>query len=134
MMWALLTRFAGMVEGSMDFGQRVRQLRKLHGLTQQELAGKLQDEGVQASFTYISKIENNKVDTTPSEEFIRGLATVFEVDAEDLLDLAGRFDHRALQEVVADIPEAGVLLRRLQARRISQKQIRRFLIEVGIYV
>ena len=117
----------------MNFGKRIRNLRKAQGLTQQELADRLQGAGVQASFTYISKIENNRVDSTPSEEFIRGLAAVLQEDAEELLDLAGRFDHRALQEVVADIPEVGVLLRRLQARRISQKQIRQFLMEVGVY-
>lgn len=116
----------------MSFGERIRELRKAHGLTQHELAEQLQALGVQAGFTYISKIENSRIDFTPSEEFIRGLAEVLAVDAEELLDLAGRFDQRALQEVVADIPEAGVLLRRLQSRRISQKQIRRFLTEVGV--
>jgi transcriptional regulator with XRE-family HTH domain len=116
----------------MTFGQRIRDLRKTHTMTQQELADRLQAEGLQASFTYISKIENDKVDFTPSEELIRGLAKVLEIDAEELLDLAGKFDHRALQEVVAEIPEAGVLLRRLQARRISQRQIRQFLVEVGV--
>ncbi len=40
----------------MQFGQRVRVLRKQHNLTQRELAAKL---GV--SFTYISKVENKKL-------------------------------------------------------------------------
>jgi len=52
-----------------------------------------------------------------------------ETNAEALLELAGKFDQRALQEVVAEMPEAGVLLRRLQARKISQKQLRKFLDE-----
>jgi transcriptional regulator with XRE-family HTH domain len=115
----------------MTFGERVRKLRQAHQLTQQELADRLQEAGVQASFTYISKIENGKVDFTPSEEFIRGLAIVLGEDAEELLDSAGKFDQRALQQVVATMPEAGVLLRRLQSRQISRDQIRRLLAEVG---
>jgi transcriptional regulator with XRE-family HTH domain len=115
----------------MTFGERVRALRQKHELTQHELAGRLQEAGVQASFTYISKIENGKTEFTPSEEFIRGLAAVLGEDAELLLDAAGKFDQRALQEVVAEMPEAGVLLRRLQAGRISRRQIRRLLAEVG---
>ena len=67
----------------------------------------------------------------PSEEFLRGLAKVLDVDAEELLDRAGKFDQRALQSVISDIPEVGVLLRRLQTRRISQRQIQQFLTEVG---
>lgn len=116
----------------MDFGNRIRTLRKAQGLTQQELAEKLQAIDVQASFSYISKIENNRVNS-PSEEFVRGLARVFEVDEEEMLDLAGRVDHQALQEIVADIPEARILLRRLQTRKISRKQIRRFLTEVDAF-
>lgn len=116
----------------MSFGQLIRQRRKKQGLTQQQVADRLQAAGVQASFTYISKIENGKIDFTPSEEFLRGLAAVLELDEEELLDRAGRFDQRALQALVADIPEAGVLLRRLQTRQISRVQIRRFLAEVGV--
>lgn len=119
-------------EGRMSFGMQLRELRKTRGMTQQEVADRLNENGVQASFTYISKIENGKVDFTPSEEFIRGVAEVLATDPEALLDLAGKFDQRALQEVVADIPEAGILLRRLQSRQISRKQIRQFLAEVMI--
>jgi hypothetical protein len=50
-------------------------------------------------------------------------------DADELLDLAGKFDQKALQQVVSEIPEAGVLLRRLQSRKIDRHQIKKLLDE-----
>ena len=87
--------------------------------------------GLKADFTYISKIENDRLEVLPSEALIRGFAQILETDAEAFLELAGKFDQKALQAVVAEIPEAGILLRRLQARKISQKQLRDFLEETG---
>ena len=114
---------------TLTFGQTIRQLRRAQRLTQRDLAAKLQAMGLKADFTYISKIENDRVEVPPSEPLIRGLAQLLHTDAEALLDLAGKFDQRALQAVVSDIPEAGILLRRIQSRKISQKQLRRFLDE-----
>ena len=113
----------------LTFGQTIRQLRREKRLTQRELAEHLQALGLKADFTYISKIENDRLDVLPSEALIRGLARILDADAEAFLELAGKFDQKALQQVVAEIPEAGILLRRLQARKISQKQLRRFLDE-----
>jgi transcriptional regulator with XRE-family HTH domain len=114
---------------TLTFGQTIRQLRRAQRLTQRELAENAQALGLKADFTYISKIENDRLDIPPSEPLIRGLARILETNAETLLELAGKFDQKALQEVVAEMPEAGILLRRLQARKISQKQLRKFLDE-----
>ena len=113
----------------LTFGQTIRSLRRRQRLTQRELAERVQAQGLKADFTYISKIENDRLEVPPSETLIRGLARILENDAEALLELAGKFDQKALQEVVAEMPEAAILLRRLQARKISQKQLRRFLDE-----
>ncbi len=113
----------------MNFGQRIRDLRRLHRMTQRELAEKVQKNGLRADFTYISKIENNRVETPPSEELIRGLAEILETNPEELLDLAGQFDQRALQQAVSETPEMGVLLRRLQARKIPKEKIQQILDE-----
>jgi transcriptional regulator with XRE-family HTH domain len=102
----------------MLFGERIRGLRKAHCLTQRKFA-----ELLNVDFTYISKIENGKVEFPPSEVLIRKMADILETDAEELLDLAGQFNHRALQELVAEIPEAGTLLRRLQLRQLTRQQI-----------
>jgi transcriptional regulator with XRE-family HTH domain len=71
----------------MQFGTRVRQLRKAKGFTQRELAAQL---GV--SFTYVSKVENEKLHfgDYPSEKFIHKLADVLGVDEDELLLLADK--------------------------------------------
>ena len=91
----------------MTFGQTIRRLRREHRLTQRDLADQLQALGLKADFTYISKIENDRVEVLPSESLIRGLAYILGIDAETLLESAGKFNQKALQEVVSEIPEAG---------------------------
>ena len=116
-------------DSALTFGQTIRELRRTRRLTQRDLAESVQVLGLKADFTYISKIENDRLEVPPSEALIRGLAQILETDAEVLLEQAGKFDQKALQAVVAEMPEAGVLLRRLQARKISQRQLRKFLEE-----
>jgi transcriptional regulator with XRE-family HTH domain len=103
----------------MDFGSYIRQLRREKRLTQRELAEQL---GV--DFTYISKIENNKVENPPSEDLIRKMARILETGEEALLDLAGKFDHEALRRAAANVPEIGVLLRRIQDGSVTSEQVK----------
>lgn len=111
----------------MTLGERIRELRRKRRITQRDLSEKLKARNLRADFTYLSKIENDKVELPPSEELIRGIAEVLGADPNELLDLAGKFDPKALQNVVSDIPEAGRLLRRIQDGKVSQEQIRRWL-------
>lgn len=69
----------------MGFGERVRELRKSKGLSQRALGMK-----VGVSFTYVSKIENEKLDfgDYPSEELIGKLAKALDADVDELLLLA----------------------------------------------
>ncbi len=69
------------------FGERLRELRKARGLGQRTLAGL-----VGVSHTYVSKIENEKLDfgDYPSEELIRKIAEALEADEHELLTLAGK--------------------------------------------
>jgi transcriptional regulator with XRE-family HTH domain len=99
------------------FGETVKELRKQRRMTQRELSERL---GV--NFTYISKIENDKLEAPPSEELIRKMAKILDTDAEDLLDLAGKLDLRQLQQVAMDVPEMGVLLRRIQSGNLTDEQ------------
>lgn len=71
----------------MRFGQRVRELRTRRQLTQRRLA-----ERLDVSFTYISKVENEKLHfgDYPSEKFIVKLASVLEADEDELLILADK--------------------------------------------
>jgi transcriptional regulator with XRE-family HTH domain len=66
------------------FGKHIQRLRRERGLTQREVAAKLEID-----FTYLSKIENDRGEA-PGEETVRRLADVLETEAEELLALAGR--------------------------------------------
>ena len=105
----------------MRFGERIRQLRQEKRLGQRGLA-----EAVGVNFTYISKIENEKLDfgDYPSEDLIVRLAGALEADAEEMLILAEkipeRIRHRILERPdafgrLADLDDAALdrLLRHL---------------------
>lgn len=76
----------------MTFGERLRELRKQAQISQRELA-----ESVEIDFTYLSKIENNRVEP-PREIVIRKiaheLASKLKTDerklADELTTLAGK--------------------------------------------
>jgi len=69
----------------MSFGERIRELRQGKQLTLRDLAAK-----VGVGFTYISKIENHKLEEGhgPSEKLIHKLAAELDADEEELLLLA----------------------------------------------
>jgi transcriptional regulator with XRE-family HTH domain len=69
------------------FGQTIRQLRQANHLTLRELAAK-----VGVGFTYLSKIENNKLEEGhgPSEKLIHKLAEELNADEQELLILADK--------------------------------------------
>ena len=110
-----------------SFGQEIRDLRLAKHFTQKDLANKIQRMGLRCEFTYISKIENDRLESPPSEDLIRAIAITLGGDAEKWLSLAGQFDKRSLQEVVEDIPDVGVLLRKLQRRDFSEEEIQEFI-------
>ena len=81
----------------MTFGERIRELRKGKNLSQRDLATE-----VKVSFTYISKIENEKLDfgDYPSEELILKLAKVLDADADELLILAKKVPENVKKRVM----------------------------------
>jgi HTH-type transcriptional regulator, competence development regulator len=80
----------------MRFGERVRVLRTTKGLSQRVLG-----ELIGVSFTYVSKIENEKIDfgDYPSEHLVRKLAKVLEVDEDEMLILAEKIPERIRRRV-----------------------------------
>jgi transcriptional regulator with XRE-family HTH domain len=86
----------------MSFGERIRDLRKTKNLSQRDLADK-----VGVSFTYISKIENEKLDfgDYPSEDLIRKLAKSLVADADELLLLAEKIP-KQIKKRVMERPDA----------------------------
>lgn len=63
-------------------GQRIKALRSESGLTQRRLA---EEAGV--NFTYLSKIENNRLEHTPSIKTLQDLARVLSIDELELMEL-----------------------------------------------
>src|SRR3954447_3273609 len=81
----------------MTFGEKIRQLRKAENLSQRDLAAK-----VKVNFTYISKIENEKLDfgDYPSEEMIRKLAKALDADEDELMLLAEKIPEQIRKRVL----------------------------------
>lgn len=76
------------------FGTRLKALRLEQQLSQRELAEKVaeklkQQDGRGFDFTYLSKIENNRM-PPPSQRAILVLAEVLHADSDELLALAGK--------------------------------------------
>ncbi len=86
----------------MSFGIRIRELRQAKALTLRSLASKL---GV--TFTYLSKIENQKLSfgEFPSDELIVKLAKCLNADAEELLLLAKKIPE-SIRKRVLQRPDA----------------------------
>ena len=75
-----------------EFGERIRELRKSKNLGQRALA-----EKIEVSHTYVSKIENEKLDfgDYPSEDLIRKIAKALDADVDELLMLARKSPSRS---------------------------------------
>jgi len=114
----------------MIFSKRIRGLRQEKKLDQRALAG-----AVGVSFTYISKIENEKLDfgDFPSEDLILRLASALQADAEELLLLARKIPPRIRERVLqrpdafrrlADLDDDALdsLIRHLQRQTIGRKR------------
>jgi transcriptional regulator with XRE-family HTH domain len=79
------------------FGERIRELRKAKSLGQRGLA-----ERIGVSHTYVSKIENGKLDfgDYPSEQLIHSIAKILDCDSRELLLLAGKIPPDIRKRVV----------------------------------
>ena len=87
------------------FGERLRELRRERGFTLRQLA-----DLAGVDFTYLSKVENDRVPYTPSAETIRTLARALGGDPLELLRLANKLPE-----------ELEALKSPLQARRFFER-------------
>src|SRR5690348_5478005 len=69
----------------MTLGKRVKELRLAKQLTQRELG-----KQVGLSFTYISKLEHDRLEHTPSIKALAALAAALGVDELELMELANK--------------------------------------------
>jgi len=93
------------VNDAASLGQTVRALRKERGLSQRQLA-----ELIGIDFTYISKIENDHLDHSPSVRTLVRLAEALQVDELELMNLANKIPPAI--SAVARSPEALRFFRR----------------------
>ncbi len=97
------------------FGQRVRQLRRHKGLSLRDLAPL-----VGVGFTYLSKVENGRLDfgDFPSEALIHRLAEALDGDEDELLLLAQKIPPK-IKAMVLQRPEAFSRLADLDGRKLD---------------
>jgi len=69
----------------MTLGEHIKELRRQRHLTQRQLA-----EQAGIDFSYLSKIENNRLEHTPSIKTLQDLARILEVDELELMELANK--------------------------------------------
>lgn len=86
----------------MQFGDRVRELREQFGITQKELAQRLD-----VSASYVNKVEKGRLHfgDYPSAKFIHKLAMEIEADEDELLLLADKVPEAILKRI-QERPEA----------------------------
>jgi transcriptional regulator with XRE-family HTH domain len=106
----------GTRDALMRFGDRVRELRTAQGLSQRALG-----QRVGVSFTYLSKVENGKMDfgDYPSEALIRRLAAALDADEGDLLLLAEKIPE-PIRRRFFERPDAFRQIARLDDRRLDR--------------
>lgn len=98
------------------FGERVRELRKAKNLGQRAF-GQL----VGVSHTYVSKIENEKLDfgDYPSEDLIRKIAKALDADEDELLVLAKKIPEQ-IRGRVLERPDAFRKLAQLDDKTLDR--------------
>jgi len=105
---------------TMEFGRRLRELRKQKNISQRDLATQ-----VAVDFTYLSKIEGGRL-APPSEDVIRRLAQALDADENELINLAGKIP-KDLKAVLEESPQAVELLRVLSERKLPNDTYRQML-------
>lgn len=106
----------------MTFGERIRELRQAKQLTLRDLAAK-----VDVGFTYLSKIENHKLEDGhgPSEKLIHKLATELDGNEEELLLLADKVPDQ-IRKRVCERPDVFRVV-----AEMDDKEMDRFLEQYG---
>ena len=102
-------------------GQRIRDIRKSRNLTQRGLA-----DLVGINFTYLSRIENDRLDAdqTPREDTLQKIAVALNADPDELLLLARRIPNSYRCRILA----RPAIFRRIL--KLSDEDLERLLTEV----
>ena len=98
-----------------DFGSELKRLRQERRITQRDLA-----EKVNVDFTYISKMENGKLENFPSIETIIKIADALDADADKLILLAEKVPDN-IRKAIVDDDFAVALLRKMPSMTPEKK-------------
>jgi transcriptional regulator with XRE-family HTH domain len=109
-----------MEAGMTTIGARIRALRVDAGLSQRQLAAK-----VEVGFPHLSKIEAGK--ETPSADLVQRIADSLNADADELLLLADRIPEELAEVVMEKRDLAPLLLRKWKAGAITDEQVQELL-------
>lgn len=111
---------ANMAEiGHPTLGEFIRTARTARGMRLRELGRQLD-----LAPSYISDIENDR--RIPSEDVLRRISEVLELDFEDLMARAGRFGTGA-ERYLRRSPAATTLFRRIHEENLTDEEIRRLM-------
>ncbi len=107
------------------FGERLRLLRQLKNLSQRELAERVaarlkEEDGRGFDFTYLSKIENDRL-PPPSTAAIIQLAAELGVDSDELLALAGKA-HPDVADAIKKSAGARAFFRSAKDMNLTEQQ------------
>jgi len=108
--------------GNLIFGKRIRELREAKLRTDPRFTLRQFAKMVHVSPTFLSKMERGEFDP-PKPEKIKKMAELLEVDADELLALAGRVDPE-LNEIIREQPSVLPDLLRT-VRGMSDEQLRK---------
>jgi transcriptional regulator with XRE-family HTH domain len=98
-----------------SFGKLLRELRRKAALSQEELA-----RGAEVDFTYISKVENDRV-APPSEETVLKLCRVLKAEPDALL-AASRRVPQDLRELITSSRGALRFIRSAQSMALKEEE------------
>jgi transcriptional regulator with XRE-family HTH domain len=101
-----------------NLGDLIKQVRMKKKYSQKQLADLLEID-----FSYLSKLENHRLEYPPKEYIIRGLAHYLELDKEELMFMAGRIPQRDEEWIKQNYKNMAILLRKMRENPQFAKKI-----------
>ncbi len=105
--------------GQTSFGETLREARVKKGVSLRSVAAELD-----ITPSYLSDIENDR--RIPSEDVLQQLATLLDLDFDDLMARAGRFGEEA-ERYLKHQPTAVKLFRRISESNLDEEQLKELL-------
>jgi len=110
------------MEDKPTFGKYIRSLREAKKKTDPKFSLRQFAQAVGISATFLSKVENDEFDP-PAQDKIKKMAQLLDVDPDELLGRAGKFDSE-LSKIIIEQPKAMAdFLRTARDKKLSGQEI-----------